>query len=116
MTSLAAMFGPLTMEGLVLGLACGAIVPLLASVVLQPWLGRSWVLAVTSLIVTALAVSALGNAQGHPSALQGAFVVAPGVQAIAFAFLWRDRLWVMLGLFALGLACLVPSARLLGLW
>ena len=110
------LFGALTMEGLVLGVACGALVPPLASAVLRPWLGRAWVLAVMSLVVTALAASVLGSTQGHPSTLQGAFVVAPGVQALASALLWRDRLGVMLGLIVLGVACLLPSARLLGLW
>ena len=105
----------LTIEGLVLGLLAGLLLPPALTAVLRSRLGRGVALFAASVGLTLLVVFVIGFVQDHPDAAIGAFVFAPGIQAIASAFLWRERLPVLLALLAGGVAWLLPTARFVGL-
>ena len=105
----------LTIEGLVLGLLAGVLLPPVLTVALRRRLGRGVALAAASIGGTVAIAFVLGFVQDHPDAL-GSLFFAPGIQAWASAVLWRDRLVVMLSLMAAGVAWLAPALRFIGLW
>ena len=71
----------LTIPGLALGLAVGLVAPVVLTLALRRLWGAAAVTA-AAMAGTAVAALGLGALQGEPSALTGAMLFAPGVQAV----------------------------------